>query len=42
MPFRFDWHQGSGKQNREIETTPWPRQLVHEVQAAFSIPVGLS
>ncbi len=28
MPFRFDWHQDSGRQNREIETTPRPRLSV--------------
>jgi hypothetical protein len=26
MPFRFDWHQDGGRQNREIETTARPRQ----------------
>jgi ectoine hydroxylase-related dioxygenase (phytanoyl-CoA dioxygenase family) len=28
MPFRFDWHQDGGRQNREIETTPRPRLSV--------------
>src|SRR5258708_30930415 len=28
MPFRFDWHQDDGRQNREIETTPRPRLSV--------------
>ena len=28
MPFRFNWHQGGGRQNREIETTPRPRLSV--------------
>ena len=27
-PFRFDWHQDGGRQNREIETTPRPRLSV--------------
>ena len=25
VPFRFDWHQDGGRQNRGIETTPRPR-----------------
>jgi ectoine hydroxylase-related dioxygenase (phytanoyl-CoA dioxygenase family) len=25
LPFRFDWHQDGGRQNREIETSPRPR-----------------
>jgi hypothetical protein len=28
LPFRFDWHQDGGRQNREIETTPRPRLSV--------------
>jgi ectoine hydroxylase len=28
MPFRFEWHQDGGRQNREIETTPRPRLSV--------------
>lgn len=28
MPFRFNWHQDGGRQNREIETTPRPRLSV--------------
>ena len=28
VPFRFDWHQDGGRQNREIETTPRPRLSV--------------
>ena len=28
MPFRFDWHQDGGRQNREIETSPRPRLSV--------------
>ncbi|MBO0822513.1 MAG: phytanoyl-CoA dioxygenase family protein [Actinobacteria bacterium] len=28
MPFRFDWHQDGGRQNREIETNPRPRLSV--------------
>jgi ectoine hydroxylase len=28
MPFRFDWHQDGGRQNREIETTTRPRLSV--------------
>jgi len=28
MPFRFDWHQDGGRQNREIETDPRPRLSV--------------
>ena len=28
MPFRFDWHQDGGRQNREIETIPRPRLSV--------------
>jgi ectoine hydroxylase len=28
IPFRFDWHQDGGRQNREIETTPRPRLSV--------------
>jgi len=28
MPFRFDWHQDGGRQNREIETAPRPRLSV--------------
>jgi ectoine hydroxylase len=28
MPFRFDWHQDGGRQNREIETTPRSRLSV--------------
>ena len=28
MPFRFDWHQDGGRQNRELETTPRPRLSV--------------
>jgi ectoine hydroxylase len=28
MPFRFDWHQDGGRQNREVETTPRPRLSV--------------
>jgi ectoine hydroxylase-related dioxygenase (phytanoyl-CoA dioxygenase family) len=27
-PFRFEWHQDGGRQNREIETTPRPRLSV--------------
>ena len=27
-PFRFDWHQDGGRQNREIETDPRPRLSV--------------
>jgi ectoine hydroxylase len=27
-PFRFDWHQDGGRQNREIETSPRPRLSV--------------
>jgi ectoine hydroxylase len=28
VPFRFEWHQDGGRQNREIETTPRPRLSV--------------
>ena len=28
LPFRFDWHQDGGRQNREIETAPRPRLSV--------------
>ena len=28
VPFRFDWHQDGGRQNREIETAPRPRLSV--------------
>jgi ectoine hydroxylase len=28
MPFRYEWHQDGGRQNREIETTPRPRLSV--------------
>jgi ectoine hydroxylase len=28
LPFRFEWHQDGGRQNREIETTPRPRLSV--------------
>jgi ectoine hydroxylase len=28
VPFRFDWHQDGGRQNREIETDPRPRLSV--------------
>ena len=28
MPFRFDWHQDGGRQNREIGTDPRPRLSV--------------
>ena len=28
MPFRFDWHQDGGRQNRELETSPRPRLSV--------------
>ena len=28
MPFRFDWHQDGGRQNREIKTAPRPRLSV--------------
>jgi ectoine hydroxylase-related dioxygenase (phytanoyl-CoA dioxygenase family) len=28
QPFRFEWHQDGGRQNREIETTPRPRLSV--------------
>jgi len=28
MPFRFEWHQDGGRQNRELETTPRPRLSV--------------
>jgi len=28
MPFRFEWHQDGGRQNREIETSPRPRLSV--------------
>jgi ectoine hydroxylase len=28
LPFRFDWHQDGGRQNREIETIPRPRLSV--------------
>jgi ectoine hydroxylase len=28
MPFRFEWHQDGGRQNREIETTPRSRLSV--------------
>jgi ectoine hydroxylase-related dioxygenase (phytanoyl-CoA dioxygenase family) len=28
LPFRFDWHQDGGRQNREIETSPRPRLSV--------------
>jgi ectoine hydroxylase-related dioxygenase (phytanoyl-CoA dioxygenase family) len=28
MPFRFDWHQDGGRQNREIEAAPRPRLSV--------------
>jgi len=28
MPFRFEWHQDGGRQNREIETNPRPRLSV--------------
>ena len=28
LPFRFDWHQDGGRQNRELETTPRPRLSV--------------
>jgi len=27
-PFRFEWHQAGGRQNREVETTPRPRLSV--------------
>ena len=27
-PFRFEWHQDGGRQNRELETTPRPRLSV--------------
>ena len=27
-PFRFEWHQDGGRQNREVETTPRPRLSV--------------
>ena len=28
MPFRFDWHQDGGRQNRELEGNPRPRMSV--------------
>jgi len=28
LPFRFEWHQDGGRQNREIETSPRPRLSV--------------
>jgi ectoine hydroxylase len=28
LPFRYEWHQDGGRQNREIETTPRPRLSV--------------
>jgi len=28
VPFRFEWHQDGGRQNREIETDPRPRLSV--------------
>jgi ectoine hydroxylase len=28
LPFRFEWHQDGGRQNRELETTPRPRLSV--------------
>jgi len=28
VPFRFEWHQDGGRQNRELETTPRPRLSV--------------
>jgi ectoine hydroxylase-related dioxygenase (phytanoyl-CoA dioxygenase family) len=28
QPFRYEWHQDGGRQNREIETTPRPRLSV--------------
>jgi ectoine hydroxylase len=28
MPFRFEWHQDGGRQNRELETDPRPRLSV--------------
>lgn len=28
MPYRFEWHQDGGRQNREIETNPRPRLSV--------------
>jgi len=35
MPFRFDWHQDGGRQNREIETTPRPRLSVKPHAALY-------
>ena len=26
-PFRFEWHQDGGRQNREVETDPRPRHV---------------
>lgn len=31
LPFRFEWHQDGGRQNREIETDPRPRLSVKVV-----------
>src|SRR5262245_23878743 len=30
-PFRFEWHQDGGRQNRELETDPRPRMSVKVV-----------
>jgi hypothetical protein len=35
MPFRFDWHQDGGGQDREIETNPRPRL---SVKLAYWLP----
>ena len=38
MPFRFDWHQDGGRQNRELETTPRPRLSVAPGMPAGTTP----
>lgn len=46
VPFRFEWHQDGGRQNREIETNPRPRLSVKlaywlsDVRARLRQPEG--